>query len=88
MASAFGPKPDERAAHTVVVRPIDGGWSVASTITSQPLVFFSRRDAEANARRLALTLANCGVDANVIVHDRRNLQIGTVQYYGRPDIGI
>ena len=81
MGRAFPPG-FEGGSHTVVVRPIDGGWCVASTINDQALVFFSGRVAEANARRLALTIANSGVDANVIVHDRRNVQIGTVHYYG------
>jgi hypothetical protein len=40
-------------------------------------------DAEANARRLALTIANCGADANVVVLDRRNVEIGTVHYFGQ-----
>jgi hypothetical protein len=68
--------------NVVVVSPILGGWSVASSFGGEPLYFYSGVQAEANARRLALTLANSGRDAHVIVNDRRNTQIGTVRYFG------
>ncbi|MDP1986783.1 hypothetical protein [Phenylobacterium sp.] len=70
--------------HLVTVSPINGGWCVASTFAGQPLGFFSGAEAEASARRLAITLAQCGEDAHVIIHDRRNVQVGTVHYFGAP----
>lgn len=70
----------------VTVTPLEGGWCVASTFSTLPLVFFSGAQAEQSARRLALTLAGAGRDAHVIVRDRRNVQIGTVCYFGAEDI--
>ncbi|MEH6676411.1 hypothetical protein [Phenylobacterium sp.] len=74
--------PPAKPTNVVVVSPILGGWSVASSFCGEPLYFYSGAQAEANARRLALTLANSGRDAHVIVNDRRNTQIGTVCYFG------
>ena len=76
---------DDRSGHVVTVTPLEGGWCVASSFSSLPLVFFSGAQAEQSARRLALTLAGSGRDAHVIVRDRRNVQIGTVCYFGAED---
>lgn len=83
MMSQIDPGAPVHLSRTVVVRPIYGGWCVESPFVKQSLVFYSGRDAEASARRLALTLANCGADANLIIHDRQNARIGTVYYMGQ-----
>ncbi len=74
--------PTPAVSHLVTVTPLDGGWCVASSISELPLVFFSGAEAELSARRLAQSFAQSGEDAHVIVRDRRNVQIGTVCYFG------
>lgn len=71
--------------HLVTVTPLDGGWCVASSLSELPLVFFSGAEAELSARRLARSFAQSGKDAHVIIRDRRNVQIGTVCYFGAED---
>lgn len=67
--------------NVVAVRPVEGGWSVTSSLSDHPLMFISGADAEAKARSLAQVIASAGGDAQVVVHDRRNTLIGTVRYF-------
>lgn len=76
--------------NVVAVTPVEGGWSVTSSLADHPLMFISGAQAEAKARSLAQLIAAAGGDAQVIVHDRRNTLIGTVRYFaaeaGVPEI--
>jgi hypothetical protein len=67
--------------HVIKVTPVEGGWSVESALTSHPLLFFSGARAEAQARSLAEVVAKTGHDAQVVVHDRRNMLVGTVRFF-------
>ncbi|MDP1618400.1 hypothetical protein [Phenylobacterium sp.] len=71
--------------NVVTVTPVEGGWSVTSSLADHPLMFFSGAHAEAKARSLAQVIASAGGDAQVIVHDRRNALIGTVRYFAAED---
>lgn len=65
----------------ISVTPVGGGWAVTSSLSDQPLMFLSGAQAETKARSLARVIAEAGGDAQVIVHDRRNVMIGAVRYF-------
>lgn len=65
----------------VSVRPAQGGWLVFSG-AAEPLVFFSGAHAEARAHRLGRSIARCGSDVVVRVHDRSDQIVGTTRYFG------
>jgi hypothetical protein len=67
--------------HTILVAPVDGGWSVRCD-ESQPLMFLSGARAEEQARALARCLARGGEDAQVVVHDRTSALVGSTLYFG------
>ncbi len=67
--------------NVVTVRPVEGGWSVSSSLSDQPLMFMSGAAAEAKARSLAEVIAAAGGDVLVIVHDRRDVMVGTFRYF-------
>ncbi len=55
---------------TVTIAPVQGGWSVLSRLSANPLMFLSRRDAEEQAHRLARLAARLGRNAEVRFHHR------------------
>lgn len=72
---------DEQTQSEIVVRPVEGGWSVTCEIFAAPLVFFSGRKAEDSARALALVLANLQRTVRVSIYDRANALVGTWQHF-------
>jgi hypothetical protein len=68
--------------HTILVAPVDGGWSVHCDEGLQPLMFLSGARAEEQARALARCLARGGEDAQVVVHDRASTLVGSTRYRG------
>ncbi|MDO8902163.1 MAG: hypothetical protein Q7V15_12495 [Phenylobacterium sp.] len=72
----------------ITVTPVEGGWSVTSSLCDHPLMFMSGAHAEAKARSLAQLIATAGGDAQVVVHDRRNALIGTVRYFAVEGIEV
>jgi hypothetical protein len=68
---------------TVSVRPVQGGWSVVSDLSVCPLSFLSGAAAERQARRLALLHEQCGDSAQVLIHDRRGVLVGSQVGPGR-----
>ncbi|MBA4792756.1 MAG: hypothetical protein H2041_03725 [Phenylobacterium sp.] len=81
MAWFVAPGPDSALDNVVAVRPVDGGWSVISCLSDQPLMFVSGAAAEAKARSLAQVIARAGGDALVVIHDRRDVMVGTFRYF-------
>jgi hypothetical protein len=65
----------------ISVVPVEGGWSVQCALTGQSLLFLSGARAEENARSLATCIARLGYDTRVVVHDRRNVMIGSLRYF-------
>jgi hypothetical protein len=66
---------------TVRVKPIAGGWIVDNDAAVVPLVFTGGAQAERSARLLARVVADQGQDqAQVVVHDRSGVVIGSVVY--------
>ena len=73
--------------NVISVTPVSGGWAVTSSLSDQPLMFLSGAQAETKARSLARVIAGAGGDAQVIVHDRRNVMIGAVRYFAEEGVG-
>jgi hypothetical protein len=61
------------------VSPLADGWTVRCA-DLEPLVFRSGRQAEAQARRLAVCMADLGRDAHVRIQDRALNIVGTTHY--------
>ncbi|WP_374471648.1 hypothetical protein [Phenylobacterium sp.] len=68
----------------VVVRPVEGGWSVTSRHWGERLLFCSGAAAESQARRMSECLAKLGVDVRVDVYDRRDLLAGCFRVFADP----
>jgi hypothetical protein len=47
----------------------------------EPLLFLTGAQAEAQARRIAQTIARVGGDARVAIHDRTEQLVGTIRYF-------
>lgn len=75
------PEPGSAFDNVVTVRPVEGGWSVVSSLSDQPLMFTSGAAAEAKARSLAQVIAAAGGDVRVVVHDRRDVMVGAFRYF-------
>lgn len=67
----------------VVVRPVGGGWAVASDCWGERLLFSSGAAAESQARRISECLAAIGFDARVDVYDRQNVLVGTFRLFAK-----
>jgi len=67
---------------TILVAPVEGGWSVRCDDGLQPLMFLSGARAEEQARALARCFARNGGDAQVVVHDRASALVGSTRYVG------
>lgn len=67
--------------HLITVRPVPGGWRL-SLDDFQPLMFLSGRKAETHARDLAARLGEIGDRAQVMIHDRAHVLVGTQLYDG------
>lgn len=67
---------------TVKVLPIPGGWIVESDVAA-PTAFRSGAKAELKARELGRLLA-ANDQAQVLVHDRRGLVVGSTVFGPRP----
>ena len=63
---------------TVRVSPVPGGWLLDNDLTGAPLMFRSGGAAERNARELARLHANQGEQAQVLVHDRTGVIVGSI----------
>ena len=63
---------------TMRVLPIDGGWMVDNDLTGMPLLFRAGAQAEIKAKALARLVANQGQQAQVVVHDRRGVVVGSL----------
>lgn len=81
MAWFVAPGPASALDNLVTVRPVEGGWSVVSSLSDQPLMFTSGAAAEAKARSLAEVIAAAGGDVRVLIHDRRDVMIGAFRYF-------
>jgi len=68
---------------TISVRAVQGGWSVASDISACPLSFLSGAAAERQAYQLALLHERCGDAAQVLIHDRSGVLVGSQVGPGR-----
>ncbi|HMO42599.1 MAG TPA: hypothetical protein PKB04_04605 [Phenylobacterium sp.] len=77
-------KVDSARDNIISVTPVEGGWAVTSGLSDQPLMFLSGAQAEAKARSLAKLIAAYGGDAQVVVHDRRNVQVGALRFPAQP----
>ncbi|WP_374472191.1 hypothetical protein [Phenylobacterium sp.] len=62
------------------VRPAGDGWLVDAAGAVEPLMFRSGGRAEAQAHALARTLAQTGLAARVLVHDRAQQVVGSTVY--------
>ena len=62
------------------VRPAGDGWLVDAAGALEPLVFRSGGRAEAQAHKLARTLARAGQFTRVLVHDRAQKIVGSTIY--------
>ena len=82
-ALQLDPVSDER----IIVVPVEGGWSVQSAISGLSLMFLSGAKAEEKAKALAQRIAASGRDAHVLIHDRREILIGTVRYFAEEPSG-
>lgn len=65
----------------ITVRPVGGGWCVASSDTAE-LMFQSGARAEEKARALAACLAELGSDVHLEVHDLSDQLVATRRYFG------
>jgi hypothetical protein len=65
----------------ITVRPVSGGWCVASSETGE-LMFLSGARAEEKARALAACFAQMGSDVHLEVHDLRDQLVATRRYFG------
>jgi hypothetical protein len=65
----------------ITVRPVGGGWCVASSDTGE-LMFLSGARAEEKARALAACFAEMGSDVHLEVHDLRDQLVATRRYFG------
>lgn len=63
----------------IVVSPLADGWAVR-TAGLEPLVFRSGARAEAQARRLAVALAQLGREVQVRILDRARNLVGAQTY--------
>ena len=66
----------------IEVTPIPGGWCVEMCGRLEPILFLSGARAETAARRMAQCVAELGRDARIHVHDRQDLVIGDLHYFG------
>jgi hypothetical protein len=62
------------------VGPSGAGWVIAGDVNFEPLLFPSGAKAEAQAHRLARTLASAGTSVSVAVHDRGERFVGGLRY--------
>ena len=69
----------------IVVRPVQSGWRLESPYLAAPLVYFSGRKAEENARLLGAAVAAGGHDVRVFIYDRTEALVGTWRYFGDSD---
>ena len=67
------------------VVPVEGGWSLLSSLDDTPLMFLSGAKAEEKAKALAERIASAGHDARVLIHDRTRALIGTWRYFAVED---
>ena len=67
----------------VRVQPLGASWVVDGAQGLEPLLFLSGAKAEAQAHALARSIAHCGADARVAVHDRTGQVVGTFRYFAR-----
>lgn len=65
--------------HLITVRPVPGGWRVALD-DLQPQLFLSGRRAEGQARALAARLAGIGDRAELTIHDRASVLVGSQRF--------
>lgn len=65
---------------TVLVTPIDAGWTVQRDPGGEPLVFASGGRAEAAARRVAEAARSAGERAEVVIHARDGACVGRFAY--------
>jgi hypothetical protein len=66
----------------ILVLPAAGGWSVEFSPNQSPWMFLSGAKAEEGARTLAKRIADSGRDATVLIHDRRQMLVGSWRYFG------
>jgi hypothetical protein len=65
---------------TLRVKPLGPGWVMESDVAGLPLVFRAGAEAERSAKGLARVLATLGEQAQVVVHDRRGVVIGSLVF--------
>ncbi len=67
--------------HILVGPAVGGGWRVDCDMPLEPAYFRSGARAEQTARTLAERVSAAGVDAKVIIADRRDQVVATQRYF-------
>lgn len=70
--------------HILVGPAAGGGWRIDCDLPLEPAYFRSGARAEQTARALAARMSAAGIDAKVVIADRRDQVVATQRYFA-PD---